>query len=165
MGFLKSFLRQCGAQLGRVHPLAFVYVVWILSYGVLLPVIYLDSVAPQHAVLHAEGGPANMPAFSLAGRLVLGMIIVPPIETALFQWLPLRLLHTWLKLPGGLAVLASAVLFGVAHGYNSGYVVSTFLIGLVLAWAFLVRDHEGGKAYLWVGVVHALRDAVSAILM
>ena len=164
MNSLRGIFRECSAQLGRLHPLAYVYVVWILSYGIVLPLIYLDSLAP-HAALHMEGGPTNMPAFALPGRLVLGCIIVPPIETMLFQWLPLRLLHTWLKLPGWLAVLASGALFGAAHGYSSGYMNFTFLIGLVLAWAFLVRDHEGGKAYLWVGVVHAMRNALAALLM
>ena len=159
-----DFFRRCTAQLGRLHPPAFVYVVWILSYGVLMPLIYLDSLHP-HDVLHIEGGPANLPAFGLAGRLVLGSFVVPAIETALFQWLPLRLWRNGLKLPGWIAIAASAALFGAEHGYSSGYVLFTFLVGLVLAWAFVARDYDGGRAYLWVGVVHALRNAVSALLM
>jgi membrane protease YdiL (CAAX protease family) len=159
-----NFLRRCTAQLGRLHPLLFIYVVWILSYGVLMPLIYLDSLHP-HDALHIEGGPTNIRAYSLGSRLVLGSLIVPAIETAIFQWLPVRLLRNGLKLPPWIAIAASAVFFGLAHGYSSGYMVFTTLIGAVLAWAFVARDHDGGRAYLWVGVVHALRNALSTILM
>ena len=159
-----NFLSRCTAQLGRLHPAAFVYVVWILSYGVLMPLIYIDSLQP-HAALHIEGGPTNMPAFGLPARLLLGSFIVPAFETAMFQWLPLRVLRTWLKLPPWLAITVSAALFGAGHGYSSGYVAFTGLIGVVLAWAFVARDYDGGRAYLWVGAVHALRNAVSALLM
>ncbi|HEX7643700.1 MAG TPA: CPBP family intramembrane glutamic endopeptidase [Burkholderiaceae bacterium] len=159
-----NFFSSCTAQLGRQHPLVFVYVVWILSYGVLMPLAYLDSLHP-HDALHATGGPRNMPAFALPARLVLGSFIVPAFETAMFQWAPLRLLHNWLKLPRWLAIAASALLFGAAHGYSSGYMVFTTLIGVVLAWAYVARDYDGGRAYLWIGAVHAMRNAVSALLM
>lgn len=159
-----NFLRRCTAQLGRLHPLLFIYVVWILSYGVLMPLIYLDSLQ-THDALHIEGGPTHIRAYGLGSRLLLGSFIVPAIETAVFQWLPVRLLCNGLKLPKSVAIAASAVFFGLAHGYSSGYVVFTSLIGVVLAWAFVARDYEGGRAYLWVGVVHALRNAVSTLLM
>lgn len=164
MSYLRDIFRSCTAQLGRLHPAAFVYVVWILTYGVLMPLIWLDSLQP-HDALHIEGGPKNLPAFALPARLLLGSFVVPVFETTVFQWLPLRLLHNGLKLPAWAAVMVSAALFGAGHGYSSGYVLFTFLIGLVLAWAFVARDHDGGRAYLWVCVVHALRNAVSALLM
>lgn len=159
-----EFFRRSTAQLGRLHPLLFVYVLLVLTYGVLIPLIALDSVTPSR-VLHTEGGPTNLPALGMFGRLVLGSFIVPPIETAIFQWAPLRLLRDWLKLPTFLAMLASAALFGIAHTYSIGYVVFTFLIGMVLAWGFVARDHLGGRAYLWICAVHALRNAVSSLLM
>jgi len=159
-----GFFKRSTEQLGRLHPLLFVYVVLTLSYGVLLPLIALDSVAPSR-ILHTEGGPANLPALGMFGRLVLGSLIVPPIETAIFQWAPLRLLRDWLKLPTAAAIAVSAALFGIAHTYSVGYVVFTFLIGVVLAWGFVARDHLGGRAYLWICVVHALRNAVSSLLM
>ncbi|HEY8024786.1 MAG TPA: CPBP family intramembrane glutamic endopeptidase [Burkholderiaceae bacterium] len=159
-----DFFRRSTAQLGRLHPLLFVYVLLVLTYGVLMPLIVLDSVTPSR-VLQTEGGPTNLPALGMFGRLVLGSFIVPPIETAIFQWAPLRLLRDWLKLPTFLAVAASAAFFGVAHTYSVGYVVFTFLIGMVLAWGFVARDHLGGRAYLWICVVHALRNAASSLLM
>lgn len=159
-----NFFRNIPDQLARLHPLAFVYAILFLSYAVLLPLIALDSVVVSEA-LHQGGGPKNLPAFGMAGRLLLGSVAVPLIETAIFQWAPIRVLRTWLKLPSALAIGVSAALFGAAHAYSIGYVVFTFLIGLVLAGGFVAKDYPGGKPYLLICVVHALRNAVSAFLM
>ena len=158
------FFNRISAQLGRLHPAAFVYVILFLSYAVLLPLIALDDVVVSDA-LHQTDGPKNLPAFGMFGRLMVGSVLTPLVETAIFQWAPIRLLRTWLKLPAALTVGISAVLFGIAHTYSIGYVVFTFLIGLVLAWGFVVRDYRGGKAYLLICIVHALRNAVSSFLM
>ena len=159
-----SFFLRISNQLGRLHTVAFVYVILFLSYAVLLPMIALDSVVVSDA-LHQANGPKNLPAFGMFGRLLVGSILTPLVETAIFQWTPIRLLRTWLKLPTALVVGISAAVFGAAHTYSIGYVVFTFLIGLVLAYGFVVRDYRGGKAYLLICVVHALRNAVSSFLM
>ena len=159
-----QFFRTSTRQLGRLHPLFFVYLVLFFSYAVLLPLLALDRAAP-HAALHADGGPDNLPAFGLFSRLVLGSLIVPALETTIFQWLPLRLACTWLKMPPLAGISVSAAFFGVAHYYSVGYVVFTTMIGAVLAWGFVARDYDGGRAFLWIAVVHALRNAVSSFLM
>ena len=159
-----AFFKSISDQLGRLHPLAFIYVILFLSYAVLLPLIALDTVVVSEA-LHQAGGPTNLPAFGMVGRLIVGSVITPLVETAIFQWAPIRLLHSWLKLPVAVAVGVSAALFGAAHAYSIGYVVFTLLIGLVLAYGFAVRDHPGGKPYLLICAVHALRNAVSSFLM
>jgi uncharacterized protein len=160
-----EFFRTSTRQLGRLHPLFFVYLVLFFSYVVLMPLLALEQAAPHAAALQATGGPENLPAFPLLSRLIMGSLIVPALETTVFQWLPLRLACTWLKLPPLLGIAVSAVFFGVAHNYSVGYVVFTTLIGAVLAWGFVARDYDGGRAFLWIAVVHALRNAVSALLM
>jgi hypothetical protein len=92
-------------------------------------------------------------------------VITPLVETALFQWAPIRLLRTWLKLPTLLAVCTSAALFAVAHTYSIGYVLFTFFVGLVLAYGFVLKDYRGGMAYLLICIVHALRNAIASFLM
>jgi hypothetical protein len=151
-------------RLGRLHPVVFVYVILFLSYVVLLPLVLLDTVVDSQA-LHMGGGPKNLPLFGLGGRLILGSLIAPLVETAIFQWAPIRVLRTWLRLPLPLAVFASAALFGIAHTYSVGYVVFTFFVGLVLAWGFAAKDYRGGWAYLLICVVHALRNAIAVFLM
>jgi len=135
-----------------------------MSYAVLLPLITLDTVVVSDA-LHQSGGPTNLPAFGMVGRLLVGSVLTPLVETAIFQWAPIRVLRTWLKLPAIWSIGVSAAAFGAAHTYSIGYMVFTFLIGLVLAMGFVARDHPGGKPYLLICVVHALRNAVSSLLM
>jgi hypothetical protein len=159
-----SFFSKTSQQLGRLHPLLFIYVIWFTSYAVLLPLVALDSVVVSDA-LHQSDGPKNLPAFGMLGRLLVGSVLTPLVETAIFQWAPIRVLRTWLKLPAVVAVGVSAVAFGAAHTYSIGYVVFTFLIGLVLAAGFVARDYPSGKPYLLICVVHALRNAVSSLLM
>jgi hypothetical protein len=155
---------RISSQLGRLHPVAFVYLITFLSYAVVLPVVALDTVVVSDA-LHMGGGPKNLPAFGMVGRLLVGAVLTPLVETALFQWAPIRLLRTWLKLPAALAVCISAALFGVAHTYSVGYVLFTFLVGLVLAWGFVVKDFPGGRPYLLICIVHALRNLAASLLM
>jgi hypothetical protein len=159
-----AFFNRIAQQLGHLHPILFIYVIWFMSYAVLLPLMALDNVMVSDA-LHQSGGPTNLPAFGMVGRLLVGSLLTPIVETAIFQWAPLQILRKWLKLPNALAIGVSAALFGAAHTYSIGYVVFTFMIGLVLAIGFVVRDYPGGRAYLLICIVHALRNAVSALLM
>lgn len=163
-GFMTKNFNRLSERLARLHAVAFVYLIWLMTYAVLLPLVLLDSVVVSDA-LHQSGGPTNLPMFGMVGRLLVASVLTPVVETAIFQWLPIRLLRTWLKLPSALAVIASAALFGAAHTYSVGYVVYTFAIGLVLAYGFVLRDHPGGRPYLLICIVHALRNAVSALLM
>jgi hypothetical protein len=159
-----TFFTRISTQLGRLPPFAFVYLMLLLSYAVLLPMIALDSIVVSDA-LHVEGGPKNLPAFGMFGRLLVGSVIAPLFETAVFQWAPIRLLRTRLRLPAPLAVCASAAFFAAAHAYSIGYVVFAFFVGLVLAYGFAVRDHPGGRPYLLICAVHALRNAIASFLM
>lgn len=161
---MSKFFLAASQRLARLHPLLFIYVTWLMTYVVLLPLIALNNVVVSDA-LHQSGGPTNLPRFGLGERLWVGAIITPVVETALFQWLPIRLLHTWLKLPVVVAVLASAALFGIGHTYSIGYVVYTFMIGLVLAYGFVLKDYPKGRAYLLICIVHAIRNTVSSLLM
>lgn len=163
-GLMTRFFHAASQRLARLHPLLFIYVTWLMTYVVLLPLILLDHVVVSDA-LHQSGGPTNLPRFNMGERLWVGAVITPIVETALFQWLPIRIVHTWLKLPVWVAVIASAALFGFGHTYSVGYVVYTFMIGLVLAYGFTLKDYRKGQAYLLICIVHAIRNTVSSLLM
>ncbi|MBV8665134.1 MAG: CPBP family intramembrane metalloprotease [Burkholderiaceae bacterium] len=161
---MRNLFAKCSERLGRLHPALFVYLVLFFSYAVLLPQVALEAVIHNEA-LHINGGPSNLPAFGPVGRLIVASLIAPLVETALFQWAPIRLLHTWLRQPAWLAVLVSAVLFGMGHTYSLGYVVFTFLVGLVLAFGFQAKNYRGGHPYLLICIVHALRNVIAVFLM
>lgn len=53
-------------------------------------------------------------------------------------------------------VLVSALLFGASHWYSYYYCIYAFLIGLVLAYAFLACDKVGRTPFWIVSGIHAL---------
>lgn len=59
--------------------------------------------------------------------LGLASLVAPLVETAIFQWVPIRKLG--LRWYWG--VLLSASMFGVSHWYSLSYMLAAFLVGLV----------------------------------
>lgn len=134
----------------------------------LLAVVVVDPLAekltgvPQdHSVVAGVRG--SWKAFAL--WMVLVWLVVAPLEEAIFRGFLMteiaRIVGTapWATV---LTVVASSVVFGLAHGYQgrSG-VVSTGLVGAVLGWAFVASDHD-----LWLVVfAHGFIDTVGIALV
>jgi len=148
-------------KLRAMHPALFVLFLLGLSYALELPLVLLQS--QFESLQYGDGSPAIQSA-DLLGRLFIGSLLGPLVETALFQWAPVRLLHTKLRLPWPLVIFASASLFAITHAYSVGYVVFAFLFGLVLAYGFVVRDGEGQSPFFLVFLVHAIRNGIASLL-
>lgn len=134
----------------------------------LLAVVVVDPLAerltgvPQdHSVVAGVRG--SWKAFAL--WMVLVWLVVAPLEEAIFRGFLMteiaRIVGTapWATV---LNVVASSVVFGLAHGYQgrSG-VVSTGLVGAVLGWAFVASDYD-----LWLVVfAHGFIDTVGIALV
>ncbi|MDM0032216.1 CPBP family glutamic-type intramembrane protease [Variovorax sp. J22P271] len=143
---LSRWLRRRSAATFVVLLVAANYVVAVLGY-LLFPA--MQPAGPIFEVHHLGLG------------LLLTVLVIPVIETAVFQWVPIRKLG----LPCRWGILLSATLFGLSHWYSLSDVVATFLIGLVFAYGFAVRDPEnGGKPFLLVTIAHALHNSVAAFL-
>ncbi|HEY1394330.1 MAG TPA: CPBP family glutamic-type intramembrane protease [Methylibium sp.] len=150
--------------LRSLHPPVFVLALLFASYAVVLPLAFLQTAAPS---LELGPGPANMQTMSLPWRLLLGSLVSPLLETALFQWAPIRLLRSRkLTLPWPAVLFVSAALFAAGHTYSTGYVVFAFLIGLVFAYGYAALDDEprGMRAFVLVCLVHALRNGIASLL-
>ena len=148
--------------LRSIHSFWFVLLILAATYAVVIPVALLSAVLPSAAL---GPGPPSMHSYGLLGRLALGSLIAPLAETALFQWMPIRLLRRKLRLPWPIVVLTSAALFGATHTYSLGYVIFAFLVGLVLAYAFAVRSEPERSPFLLVAIVHAIRNAIATLLL
>jgi len=147
----------------RRQPAAwFVLVILAASYAVVVPFAVLQSVVPS---LQPGIGPLSIQRLGLFGRLVVGSIVAPLTETALFQWAPIRLLHGKLKLAWPIVLVLSASLFAAAHAYSLGYVLSAFLVGLVFGYGFAVREEPKYRPFLLTSLIHALRNGIAAVLI
>ena len=92
--------------------------------------------------------------------LLLTAFVIPVFETAVFQWVPIRKLGlSWPR-----AILLSATMFGLSHWSTPSDVLATFLVGLVFAYRFALRDPIEGNPFLLVAIAHGVHNLVALFL-
>lgn len=140
--------------LRRRNPVSFIAILLVATYAAAMVGF---SVLPTEPV----GGPVSLSTMSLGWRLVLASLVAPLVETAIFQWVPIRKLG--LRWYWG--VFLSALMFGLSHWYSLSYMLATFMVGLVFAYGFAARDAATGKPFLLVAVTHAVHNGVASFLV
>jgi uncharacterized protein len=110
-----------------------------------------------------HGGP-NLTSHGIVFAAIMACLVAPLVETAVNQWGCITLLR---KLGAGpwTAVFVSAALFAALHFYSWKYVFTTFPVGLVLGYVFIVEQMKRGRAFAIVAAIHALRNAISVALI
>lgn len=87
---------------------------------------------------------------------VLACIVGPLVETFLFQVAPNRLLISIGVQNEMILLIVPAVLFGLFHSYDSLYVVSASIGGLILNYLYLNYKMHIKNAFLYVFLLHSL---------
>ncbi|KAA1003696.1 CPBP family intramembrane metalloprotease [Paraburkholderia panacisoli] len=111
-----------------------------------------------------SGGP-NIRSHGIVYALIVACLIAPLVETAFNQWGCITLLRKKLGAGHGVAVVVSAALFAAMHFYSWKYVITTFPVGLVLGYVFVVEQMRRERAFAIVAAIHALRNAISVALI
>lgn len=110
-----------------------------------------------------------MNQMGLAWSIILGSIIVPVLETAIFQVIPLELIRLIpcrkRRVITIIAVIVSAGLFASSHPFSVNYVIFTFIFGLLFATAYLIcRDKENcGYAFMTITLIHSIWNGFATI--
>ncbi|MEO4007123.1 CPBP family intramembrane glutamic endopeptidase [Flavobacterium sp. CAU 1735] len=97
---------------------------------------------------------------------VLTVILAPVVETLIFQYgiiaLSLRIRSKYNK---EIAIILSALIFGMEHGYNTIYMVLATIMGAALAFYYLLfKKYTTGFAVAAIMVLHALLNFISFLL-
>jgi membrane protease YdiL (CAAX protease family) len=102
----------------------------------------------------------------IAFQIIVGCFFAPVVETLLFQTLPIHIFTEVFIKKRNIAIFISALLFGLSHYYSLLYILITFVIGLLFAWAYLNYEERNGsqKAFWAITLAHALRNAIAALL-
>jgi uncharacterized protein len=129
----------------------------------LLPLPF-DYVADFFLPHQMFGGP-NIRSHGIVYALIVTCLIAPLVETAVNQWGCITLLRKKLGAGPGVAVIVSAALFAAMHFYSWKYVITTFPVGLVPGYVFVVEQMRRGRAFAIVAAIHALRNAISIALI
>lgn len=89
-------------------------------------------------------------------------VIVPIIETLLFQLAPISLLELVTK-NKYVQVSVSSVLFGASHGFNVVYVIATLMIGAILAIGFIIVKNNKSRNFAFWPIVlsHSISNLIA----
>jgi hypothetical protein len=114
---------------------------------------------------HRQMGGPGLGSYGIVVALIVGCLIGPLAETAFHQWGCITLLRKKLGVGPWAAVVLSAALFASMHFYSWKYVLTTFPVGLVLGYVFVVEQTRRGRAFGMVALIHSLRNAISIALL
>lgn len=143
----------------------FTYLVQILFSPVIVALISMIFVDFQ-------GVPHPSSTTDSIGLYIFSSIFIAPIvETFLCQTIPIHLLlnkRNPSKKNLSITIFISSILFTLGHGYNLSFLVSTFFIGALLAYSYIIYILKTRQSlensfspYLVVLSIHFLRNLTS----
>lgn len=92
---------------------------------------------------------SNLEIFTIA------VIIIPLIETLIFQYF---IINIWIYTKKNIyiGIFLSSMFFAISHAYNIIYVINMFIMGLILAYSFVLSKNRKWKAFWVVYSIHSL---------
>jgi len=96
----------------------------------------------------------------------LTVILAPVVETFIFQYGIIEL-SLWIRsrFTKEIAIILSALVFGMEHGYNTIYMVLAIIMGAALAFYYLLfKKYTTGFAVAAIMVLHALLNFVNFLI-
>ena len=123
---------------------------------------------PILVAISAAGGDLKEPSLinemPFVVRVFFGVILVPPLETAVAQWAPIMLCMRRFGMSATASGLISAILFGLGHSFSAAYMLATFVVGLLFSYTFFLAIARKESPFWMVTAVHATRNAVTLAL-
>lgn len=88
------------------------------------------------------------------------IFVGPLIETIAFQWMIIRLILLFkFRFIQATAIIISAFAFGLSHYYSIHYMLVTFLIGICLAYFFIVAYTKFRMGFSVALLIHVTMNA------
>lgn len=136
-----------------------ILILWLLSYVVTFPVVIIQKLLNQSPLWKTY----NVTDINIMTLLVVSIFILPFVETFIFQSLIFKICEkmTYFADNKIRIVLASAIVFALAHKYSYLHMLSGLIIGMILAYGYYIFEKREGAPFLMVSFIHCLRNAVS----
>lgn len=158
---MRHKLKVLDAKLRELSPPVFIVVMTILSIVGILPLL------PVLHVLVEIGGPRVGPSLaeeSMFFQFVGSVLLAPLLETLIYQTAPILILRKYSSARPAIIILASSILFAVGHDYDISYIFYAFLIGLLLAYSYVIYLEKTVSAFWVVAAIHSLRNLFSLVI-
>lgn len=99
-----------------------------------------------------------------SGRMVAVIVLVPILETFLFQMLCIKGLSL-ISRNIHFCAMGSGLLFGLSHPYGLVYILAMLLVGVVYGYAYYIAREERSLAYAFWGICisHSLSNLLSVV--
>jgi len=103
---------------------------------------------------------------SIVLDLLIAVIVVPLLETLLFQSLIVEIICKIIKRPRKnlyIAVIVSSLAFALNHTYSLSYVIFAFFVGVIYALAYYLGRYRKEGAIILVFILHAMDNLLSSL--
>ena len=140
----------------------FILIMTIFTYLIILPAVVI------FVLLGYKEIDLSRNIIKLSYREFFELVfIVPILETFIFQKTIIRLLTKIKRLRNKKTtiIFISALFFGIQHFYSLIYVFITFVIGILLAYSFIIYEDKNKSSYWTVTCIHSLRNLVNFVLL
>jgi len=102
---------------------------------------------------------SNLTNLSYFTSLVTVTLIVPVLETFIFQFIVVRVCKIY-NIKKNIVILISASLFGLSHYYNLIYVLQAAVIGYFLTYFYIQLLDDNKPAFRLVCLIHGFVNLV-----
>ncbi|MBV7275641.1 CPBP family intramembrane metalloprotease [Clostridium sp. PL3] len=150
--------------LQELSTIKFIITMVVLMHLIITPFIPLFYLYQKY--VGPIGGPFSINTPTLTAKIILGSILSPILETAIFQYAIIEFLSSIsiLREKNILIIIISAILFGISHSYSYIYVFYGFIMGLLLAYSYLTYKNKSFSAFWVVFLIHCIKNIISIIL-
>lgn len=101
-----------------------------------------------------------MAKYPAAIQFMVGVVMMPFIETLAGQWLPIQVARRLLTSSWWIAGLVSVIVFTVLHGYTDRFAVTILLGAIVLSAVFTIEAKRNGRPILCTYLTHAAANSM-----
>lgn len=155
-----KILNKIHIFLKKLSPFWFVITITLFTYICFIPFMYLFQ-------NYDMGNPDGITKISFIGKIVSASIFIPLVETFIFQYLIIELSRNvkLLKNNNFVVIIISAIIFGLSHNYSFLYIFYSFIIGLFLAYSYIIYKKKNFSPFLIVTLIHSLRNTITTIII
>ncbi|MDZ4994558.1 CPBP family intramembrane metalloprotease [Clostridium perfringens] len=139
----------------------YILLILLLTYVVFIPFLFLFSNYDFNV-----GGPQSIINSSFWGKLFIGSLLAPIFETFVFQYMVIESLDN-IKIKrhkNFFILIISSIFFSLTHTYSFIYIFYSFVIGMFLAYTYILYKKKNFHPFLIVTIIHSLRNTITTLL-
>ncbi|WP_026895490.1 CPBP family intramembrane glutamic endopeptidase [Clostridiisalibacter paucivorans] len=150
--------------LKTLSPVKFIVLIVVFTYLIFIPLIPLFYLYEKY--IGSMNAPVSITRTSLLAQFITVSIVAPIIETLIFQYGVIEILSSinYFKGKNIIIVIVSALIFGISHSYSVLYIFFGFIIGLLLAYSYILYKKKDFSAFGVVFWIHCIRNFISFML-